>query len=195
MTLEAAALLVAAAAGAVAQSPDPCAPSLLHCTALVAPPDLNGIRATLELQPIPGPFGASVTPNGEPRYRLIASVTGLPKPATLGPYTTYVAWAYTVTMDSAVKLGVVHDGTARLGEVAREQFRVLVTAEPSSNVTERSGRIVLRGTSPGARLLAHRDLMQAVAPGVPPAPHVHDEYDWHMPPMLPGGAMTMPGMR
>ena len=188
-------VLLLVAKAAVAQRPDTCGASPVHCTELVAPPDLNQISGTLELQPIPGIFGASVTPNGAPRYRLIARVKGLPKPAKFGASTTYIAWAYTVTLDSAIKLGVVRNGTTPLGEIAREQFRVLVTAEPSPDVAARSGRIVLRGTSPGARLLAHRDLMQAVAPGVPPAEHVHQEFDWRLPPMLPGGAMMMPGMR
>jgi FtsP/CotA-like multicopper oxidase with cupredoxin domain len=38
--------------------------------------------------------------------------------------------------------------------------------------------------------------MQAVAPGVASLEaHVHDSGLWRMPPMLPGGAMTTPGMR
>ncbi|HKN68961.1 MAG TPA: multicopper oxidase family protein, partial [Gemmatimonadaceae bacterium] len=84
-----------------------------------------------------------------------------------------------------------------LGEIAREQFRVIVTAEARSDGRERQGRIVLRGTSPGARLLAHRDLMQPVAPGAPVLEgHQHDLPHWRMPPMMPGaGAMNMPGMQ
>lgn len=173
-----------------------CAESLLHCTELVAPPELSGVRGTLELEPVTGPFGVAVTPAGAPRYRLVARVTGLPAPATLGRYTTYVAWAYTVTMDSAINLGVVRNGGVSLGEIDREQFRILVTAEPDSLGRERTGRIVLRGTSPGARLLAHRDLMQAVAPGAPVLEgHEHDAERWRMPPMTPGSMMAMPGMR
>src|SRR5437762_6157297 len=98
-------------------------------------------------------------------------------------------------MDSAVQLGVVHNGRTSLGEIAREQFRILVSAEPSRTKGQRSGRLVLRGTSPGARLLAHRDLMQPVAPGAPVDALVHGGADWRMPPMLPGASMMMPGMR
>ena len=177
---------------------DPCsAARTLHCTELVAPPELSGARGTLELEPVTGPFGVAVTANGAPRYRLVSHVTGLPAPARTGPYTTYVAWAYTVTMDSAINLGVVRNGRTSLGEIAREQFRVIVTAEPDANGRERTGRIVLRGTSPGARLLAHRDLMQPVAPGAPVLDgHEHDLAHWRMPPTMPGmGAMNMPGMR
>ncbi len=168
----------------------------LHCTELVAPPDLPGVRGTLELEPVTGPFGVAITSDGSPRYRIVAHVTGLPAAARLGRYTTYVAWAYTVTMDSAINLGVVANGRVPLGEVAREQFRVIVTAEADSRVRERTGRIVLRGTSPGARLLAHRDLMQAVAPGAPVVEgHQHGSERWRMPPMTPGSMMAMPGLR
>jgi FtsP/CotA-like multicopper oxidase with cupredoxin domain len=111
-------------------------------------------------------------------------------------------------MDSATKLGEVRNGETMLGEVAREQFRVLVTAEPSGDVTTRGGRLVMRATSPGARLLAHRDLMQPIAPGASvasdaPAAHMHGAVPsgapggalvWRMPPMPSAGSMTMPGM-
>jgi FtsP/CotA-like multicopper oxidase with cupredoxin domain len=173
-----------------------CPADVLHCTELVAPPELSGVSGSLELQPIVGPFGVAVTRDGAPRYGLVARVRGLPAPSSLGAFTTYVAWAYTVTMDSAVNLGVVRNGRISLGEVTREQFRVIITAEPSAKARERSGRIVLRGTSPGARLLAHRDLMQAVAPGAPMTQgHEHSAAVWPMQPMPSGGAMTMPGMR
>jgi hypothetical protein len=69
------------------------------------------VRGTLELQPISTAFGVAVTTSGAPRYRLVAEVSGLPAAITLGRYSTYVAWAYTVTMDSASNLGVVHNGT------------------------------------------------------------------------------------
>src|SRR5690242_15481277 len=173
------------------------AAATLHCTALVAPPELPRARGRLELEPVSGPFGVAVTAAGSPRYRLVAHVTGLPAPARLGRYSSYVAWAYTVTMDSAINLGVVRNGRSSLGEIGREQFRIIVTAEPDSNGRERTGRIVLRGTSPGARLLAHRDLMQPVAPGAPVLEgQRHDAHQWRMPPMMTAaGAMNMPGMR
>src|SRR5262249_47052635 len=61
-------------------------------------------------------------------------------------------------------------------------FRILVTAESSAAVGARSGRIVVRGTSPAARTLAHRDLSTAFTPGVlggamaASMPHVHDAF-------------------
>src|SRR2546423_905181 len=148
---------------ALAQAPA-CRGSNLHCIELVAPPELPGISGTLELQPVSGPFGVAVTPAGAPKYRLVAHVTGLPASATLGRYETYVAWAYTVTMDSAIKLGVVHNGRVSLGEVAREQFRVLISAEPSAGVRHRSGRLVLRAPPPAPQPLLHPHLRHTPAP-------------------------------
>src|SRR5205085_4812076 len=80
-------------------------------------------------------------------------------------FTTYVAWIYTVSLDSARRLGPVRNGRVDLGEVSYAQFRILITAERSTQVVERRGRLVLRGTSPSARRLAHRDVMQPAAPG------------------------------
>jgi suppressor of ftsI len=148
--------------------------------------------------------------DGRPRYRLVASIAGLPPPQSLGEYTAYVAWAYTLSLDSAVKLGVVRNGVVALGELSYPQFRVLVSAERSPDVTTRGGKLVLRGTSPSARLMAHRDLVQPSAPGalrdVAPAPagdmaamHAPPNVShagWTMPPMGPSRmSSSMPGMR
>src|SRR4051812_25814330 len=63
----------------------------LYCIELVPAPNLVGVSGRVELGHIPGPFTITVGPAGEPRYRPIISVAGLPSPASLGPYRTYVA--------------------------------------------------------------------------------------------------------
>src|SRR5262245_31610982 len=145
-------------AGFVVESP-------LNCLELFPTPDLGGVSGTIALKPVPSPFGAAVTVDGRTRHRLVATIEGLPPARSLGAYDVYVAWAYTLSLDSAVKLGVVRNGRVDLGEVSFPQFRILISAERSSNMTERRGRLVLRGTSPSARLLAHRDLTQPSAIG------------------------------
>ncbi|HYW32702.1 MAG TPA: multicopper oxidase family protein [Gemmatimonas sp.] len=152
-------------APACAPSDDPRASSVLNCLTLVAVPDLPSANGIIHVRPVPTPFGVSVRPDGRPRYQLIATLKGLPDPRSLGNYTTYIAWGYTVSLDSAVKLGPVTNGVVSLGELNFVQFRILVTAERSTAVTQRGRRLVLRGTSPSARLMAHRDLMQPSAPG------------------------------
>ncbi|HSY83313.1 MAG TPA: multicopper oxidase family protein [Gemmatimonadaceae bacterium] len=120
------------------------------------------MTATLELVAPSGPFDVPMTKDGVFDYRLVINAEGLPPASSLGPYTVYVAWATSLTMDSVVKLGVVRNGRTSLGALARNQFRVLVSAERSPAVTARHGRLVLRGASPSVRLLAHRDLFTAM---------------------------------
>jgi FtsP/CotA-like multicopper oxidase with cupredoxin domain len=201
-----AAVLVASRAQVLAPvcatSDDPAAASALNCLTLVSVPDLPAARGTIQMRPVPGPFGVSVTVDGRPRYRLVATIAGLPEARTLGPYSTYVAWAYTLSLDSAVKLGPVRNGVTDLGELTYSQFRILVSAEPAATVTTRGRKLVLRGTSPSARLIAHRDVLQPSAPGAlrdpvsplagnMPAMHAspNESHDsWMMPPM-PAGSM------
>ena len=137
----------------------------LHCASLIPTPDLPSASGTLRLRPVPTPFGVSVTRDGRPRRLLTATIAGLPNPASLGDFSAYVAWVTPLSMDTLVRLGEVRNGTTELGEVTMEQYRILVSAERSAAVAQRSGRLVLRGTSPGVRLLAHRDLTQPSAPG------------------------------
>jgi FtsP/CotA-like multicopper oxidase with cupredoxin domain len=138
-----------------------------HCVDLLPTPDLPGASAVLELRPAPSVFGVATTVGGAVRHDLVIHARGLPAPASLGAYRVYVAWAASVTMDSVVRLGVVRNGRTRLGELSRDQYRVIVSAEADSTASTRRGRLVLRGSSPATRLLAHRDMMQPVSPGLP----------------------------
>lgn len=178
----------------------------LNCMTLYPTPDLSA-SGEIALQPIPSPFGIAVRADGRPRYHLIADIAGLPEPRSLGNFTTYVAWGYTLAMDSAVKLGPVRNGRVDLGELDYIQFRVVISAERSRSSRVRTGRLVLRGTSPSARLLAHRDLTTPVAPGAlndmrsgsasmaghSMAAGATASGTWRMPPMPQRMAM-MPGM-
>ena len=137
----------------------------LNCMPLYATPDLPRASGSIALRPISSPFGVTVTDDGRPRYHLVATIAGLPEPTSLGPFDSYVAWAYTLALDSAVKLGRVRNGTVDLGELSYVQFRILISTERGDGGADRAGRLVLRGTSPSARLLAHRDLVQPSAPG------------------------------
>ena len=184
--------------------------SSLNCLTLFPTPDLAA-SGSIALQPVASPFGIAATVDGRPRYHLVADIAGLPDPQSLGAYSAYVAWGYTLGLDSAVKLGAVRNGRVDLGELDYVQFRILITAERSSDVRSRSGRLVLRGTSPSARLLAHRDLTTPVTPGVlreaavsTPAAMAGTGHSmehsamsssvrWRMAPMPPRMAM-MPGM-
>ena len=138
------------------------------------------------------PFGVTVTAEGRHRHQLTAWIAGLPDPATLGPYTTYVAWATPLVLDPVVRLAEVGNGRNELGEVAFNKYVVLVTAEASADVAERTGPLVLRGRSPSSRMEAH-DLL-ALAPAAESGGTGRaGSSAWRLPPMYEGVPM-LPGI-
>jgi FtsP/CotA-like multicopper oxidase with cupredoxin domain len=181
----------------------------LDCMRLIPVPTLPATSGIVAVHQSPSPFDVAVGADGSPRYHLSAIIAGLPDPRSLGDFSTYVAWAYTLTLDSATKLGSVSNGRVDLGEVRFVQFRLIISAERSPDVLEREGRLVLRGTSPSAHVLAHRDFLQPSAPGTataassatPAAPehsmahgtHPASSSAWPMPPH-PAWLRPMPGM-
>ena len=78
--------------------------------------------------------------------RISAEVKNLPKPASLGPYTTYVLWALTPD-GRATNQGVIGGADGGKGEVDTQygasQFALIVTAEPHFAVTMPSMMIAL----------------------------------------------------
>jgi suppressor of ftsI len=172
------------------------APSDLHCIDLFSTARGGDAAGVIELGRVHSPFGLAVTPEGRTRHGLTAWIAGLPDPATLGPYTTFVAWVSPLVLDPVIKLGEVGNGENALGEVALNKYMVLITAEPSADVTERSSALVLRGRSPSSKMEAHDLLAQAPSAeqGRGGGGHTHGPMEgaWTMPPgyegvpMLPG---------
>ena len=132
--------------GALAPSAD------LYCLRLVASPGIEGAIGSVELRRRPGPFSVSVSDGGHHVYELGFLLKGLPDPASLGDYTTFVAWAATPLLYPIVKLGEVQNGSFDLGPIAFDKFLILVSAERSADGEERTGRLVLRGQSPSTRM-------------------------------------------
>jgi FtsP/CotA-like multicopper oxidase with cupredoxin domain len=169
----------------------------LFCMDLVPVPEHAQITALLELHSVTAGATISVTRTGHPRQRLVAVIDSLPPLVPARGQRAYVAWAATLSLDTIIRLGEVRPGRTELGELQLEQFRVFVSAEPGPNVQQRSGSLLLRGTSPSARLLAHRDVTQSGPMGNAPlaldtaATHHHGA--WPMPPMDPR-MPVMPGM-
>jgi suppressor of ftsI len=178
----------------------PLAPSRdLYCIELIAAPRIAGVSGRVELVMRPGPFTVDVTVSGVLRFSPLITLEGLPAPASLGSYSTYIAWMATPIMDQVVRLGEVRNGRAQLPAIAFDKFIILVTAEASANVTSPTGRFVLRGASPSTRLQP-ADLMQFTIgasrePESQPMDHAHvapkgrsDSVRWTtvpMPPNLP----------
>ena len=176
----------------------------LNCIDLFSTTRGGDAAGVIELRRPWSPYGVTVTPDGRHRHELVAWLTRLPEPSSLGPYTTYVAWATPLALDPVVRLGEVENGRNELGEVAFNKYLVWVTAEASADVTERAGPLIVRGRSPSSRMEAH-DLM-ALAPsaeegmsmggpaGMPGMDEMADVHDtWAMPPMYEGVPM-LPGV-
>ena len=182
--------LSAAAQQRPCDDPSPLGPSRdLYCIELVPAPGITGISGRVELGHIPGPFTVAVRPDGRPRFQLILSVAGLPSPASLGRYRTYVAWVTPPTMDSMVSHGAIRNGRTTLGTVDLEKFTFLVTAEQSSRVKEPSRRVVLRGQSPATRLFPPDLLQFSIGSMRQPGSSDHQGHDWTTVPMPPGLTM------
>jgi suppressor of ftsI len=119
---------------------------------LIAAPGITGVTGRIELGHVAGPFTVAVTPDGRLRYQPILFVSGLPAPASLGGYRTYIAWVTTPAMERVIRLGAVKDGRTTLPIVDLEKFNFLVTAERSALAKAPDGRMILRGQSPSTRL-------------------------------------------
>ncbi len=181
-------------------SPDPVAgaDADLYCIELLRADGIDRASGTAWLLPPSSPFGVAVTPSGAHTYDVAFTLRDLPEPRALGPYSTYVAWATTPQLDPVVKLGEVRNGTSRLGRVAFDRILILISAERTAAVSDRSGRLVLRGTSASMRMQPH-DLAFLLAgllerQNTAPAEHVHEisvapgttsANPWTPPPMHP----------
>lgn len=172
----------------------------VYCMDLVPSPDLRDASGVAELGRAASPFGVAVTENGEHRYDVTLSLQGLPSPRSLGDYSVYIAWVTTSMLRPTRKLGVVREGANPLGEVDWNTFLVLVSAEASDTVSERRGRIVMRGSSPSS-LLHPYDAAMLPSGGrePPPAAHppshmMHVAGGWVMPPPHPAAPGMIPGL-
>ena len=160
----------------------------MHCIDLFSTARAGDATGVATLTRPWSPFGVTVTAEGRHRHELTAWIAGLPDPATLGPYTTYVAWATPLVLDPVLRLGEVGNGLNELGEVAFNKYMVLITAEASADVTERTGPLVLRGRSPSSRMEAH-DLL-AIAPAAEAGgANRPGASPWALPPMYEGVPM------
>ena len=164
----------------------------LYCMDLTAVPDFPDIVGVIALGRAPSPFGAAVTPAGVQRFRLDLTVDRLPGPDVMGADSFFIAWLTTPTFDTIIKLGPVRNGRQSLGEVALNKFVILISSEVSDTVSERRGRLVLRGGSPGTIMVPHGANM------LPPREsggHAHQSEDgWIMPPEYPGISQMVPGL-
>ena len=180
----------------------------LYCIFLTARPGLEPATGRLELRPPPSPFGVAVNAAGNHLYEGLLTLEGLPEPGSLGEYQHFVAWLATPLFDVVHNLGVVSNGARSIGEISLNKFMILVTAEARADLPEWEGALVLRATSPSARM-SPPDMQEfligatgtlgggegAAAQEMPMAGHEHhgggarEPGEWPRPPMMPGLTM------
>ena len=119
---------------------------------LLNTPKTPTAKGTARLVWAQSPFGVTVTADGRARYEVQLSLTGLPEPASLGPYSTYGAWAATTNLDKWYRLGAVKNGISTVGTVELNKFMFVITAEANATPAERKGPTVLHGISPSGWL-------------------------------------------
>ena len=124
----------------------------LYCVFLTARPGMEPAAGRLELRTPPSPFGVAVDAAGRHVYEGVLTLEGLPPPASLGDYGHFVAWLATPLFDTVVNLGPVGNGTESIGEIRLNKFMILITAEAQPDGDDWAGRLVLRATSPSARM-------------------------------------------
>ena len=125
---------------------------------LLPGPSAPGARGTARLLFADSPFGIAVTQDGRHSYDVRITASGLPDPATLGPYGAFVAWEVNTDLTEWHRLGPVGNGTTTVGRAEWNKFLLVVTAEPDSATQAHSGPTILHGTSPSSwlqRFLSH----------------------------------------
>src|SRR5205085_5465378 len=98
------------------------------------------------------PFGVAVTADGHASYDVQITADGLPDPATLGAYSTYVAWVASTDLTQWVPLGAIGNGTTTVGRAEMNKFLLVITAEANASPPLHKGPTVLHGTSPSGWL-------------------------------------------
>ena len=154
----------------------------IYCLPLFSTAKAPLASGTALLQLQPGPFGLSVTRDGRVLSRVVLTLSGLPDPASLGPYHNLVAWATTPDLDPVIPLGAVENGRTVTGPIALERFIIMVSAERSARARTREGPLILRGSSPSQLMAPHG------VTTLPPASRLEHEHrggGWTMPPMHP----------
>ena len=119
---------------------------------LAATPRAQPASGWVELVPAASPFGLAVSRDGRIVYDLDITVTDLPVPSSLGPYTLYEAWLTTPKLDLIKDLGAIRSGVPLHAQVDWNKFTVIVSAESAPVRARWSEAVALVGRSPSATM-------------------------------------------
>ena len=106
----------------------------------------------IELRPVMSPFGVGVSVDGRYVYDATVTVQNLPDPSSLGPYTTYVVWLATPSLDKLRNLGPITPGKPLTARVDFIKMMYMVTAEATAKSVKWAGPVLLVGRSSSARV-------------------------------------------
>ena len=180
----------------------------LYCLFLTPRHGLEYMSGHLELRTPHTPFGIAVNAAGNHLYEGVLTLSGLPDPGALGDFEHYVAWIASPHFDTVANLGPVTNGTRSIGEIGLNKFMILVTAEARPDVPDWEGRLLLRASSPSARM-SPPDMQEFLLGGLQTGPTEHADAHapasaqehpgahapagatptWPHPPMMPGLTM------
>ena len=165
----------------------------LYCLYLTPRHGLDYMSGHLELRTPHTPFGIAVNAAGNHLYEGILTLSGLPDPGALGDFEHFVAWIASPHFDTVASLGPVANGTRSIGEIGINKFMILVTAEARPDAPEWEGRLLLRASSPSARM-SPPDMQEFMLGGLQTGPTEHagahaPAPTWPHPPMMPGLTM------
>jgi hypothetical protein len=105
----------------------------------------------IELKPLMSPFGVSVTTDGRYQFDATTTVKNLPEPSSMGPYTTWVLWVATPSLEKIRNLGAIKNGQPLTARVDFTKMMYMVSAEPNATV-DKFHALVLVGRSASARV-------------------------------------------
>ena len=173
----------------------------LYCLFLTPRYGLEYMSGHLELRTPHTPFGIAVNAAGNHLYEGVLTLRGLPDPGTLGDFEHFVAWIASPHFDTVSSLGPVTNGTRSIGEIGLNKFMILVTAEARPDEPEWEGRLLLRASSPSARMSPpdmQEFMLGGLQTGTMEHPGAHQQAHaaaqapgpaWPHPPMMPGLTM------
>jgi len=119
---------------------------------LLSTPQAPTARGHARLIFAPSPFGVALTQDGHAVYDMQITVSGLPRPSSLGAFTSYVAWVVSPDLTGWHRLGPVANGTTTVGHADLNKFLLVITAEADTTGASSRGPTVLHGTSPSGWL-------------------------------------------
>jgi hypothetical protein len=133
---------------------------------LLPTPQAPAAQGSARLVFAESPFGIAVTADGRASYDVQVTASGLPDPASLGAFSSYVAWEVSTDLKHWHRLGAVANGTTTVGRAEMNKFILVISAEGAASPAAHAGPTVLHGISPSGWIQSF--LTHPLFRGIPP---------------------------